>query len=580
MARRRSSPQEGETSPAGDTTPPAAGDETQIEVKLKGTADDVTRRLGGERGGAKKVEQEESQADPEKESFIKNLRNAKYAIRVKRVTPREFKGQKTNVEVWSAELPLTYQEIREEVTKTYGGGKYRVAIIDAEKGTTISADTFEVDGNPLVEETELTQEEQDEIFLQGRPKSAAELSEEGLERTARLTAKQIEVTQLQRQLSELKGDNGRGRDDTRIETLERRLIEAKHQAELEARDRKHAEEMRELKALIAQNARPAKSEGQSELALMLQQMRDAQASSDKRFEALQKQMQDDKLNAILQKVESMNKPVKSGSLLEDAEAMLKLKKLFGWGGDDDGDDDDDADDDRPWWEKALEKLGDKILPKLMAKFDGLEGEGKTVTREQFLAEIASATKEIEDQAVANAQAKIAAASRPALPAPPPATRPPAPPPAAPVSELPPPPPVSTPAASAPPPAPPAPAAPVMTVAQEIAIRVSGVLEMLSREIELRPNEYLWNYEGAWQSLPESVLEKVCAAPDAPGIVDALTAEGMDTAKLSALKEQIAGNPRILAWVTKGLNELKGWWAEKQKDPDFDPYDEDGEEGEE
>ena len=310
-------------------SPPDQGGETQIEVKLKGSADDVTKRLGGQTDTSTKEEPPPSDRDPEKDVFVKALRNAKYVIRVKRVTPREHNGVKTNVEVWSSELPLSYQEIQEEVAKSYQGGKYRVAVMDPSSNTVIAADTFEVDGEPFLPESELSQEEQDRLFLAGRPKSASEINVESLERRGQLLAKQAEVEAIEAELEmareRRKASKAPVQDDTRIADLDRRLVEAKHQADLEARDRKHAEEMRELKALIAQNARPAKAEGQSEIGLLIQQLANSQAASDKRFEALQKQMQDDKLNAILQKVESMNKPVKSGSLLEDAEAMLKLK---------------------------------------------------------------------------------------------------------------------------------------------------------------------------------------------------------------------------------------------------------------
>jgi len=120
----------------------------------------------------------------------------------------------------------------------------------------------------------------------------------------------------------------------------------------------------------------------------------------------------------------------------------------------------------------------------------------------------------------------------------------------------------------------------MTVEQEILIRVSGVLEMLSREIELRPNEYLWNYEGAYNALPEAILEKVCAAPDPVAMIDAFAIAGIDPDGLAALKTKISGNPRILAWVKVGHDDLKTWHQEKLKDPSFDPFADEEEGGEE
>lgn len=560
--------------------------EPQATLTVRGSAKAVKRQLEGDSGDRPREVEKDPSENPGKDKFTASLRNAKWVVRVKRISPSEFEGVNTRVQVFDSELPLSYQEIREEVEKKARGGKYRVAIVDPETNVTIAADTFQVDGDPFVPELVPDQEELDRLLVTGGRKSAAEINTESLERRAALLTKQAEVESIEAELEAARERRKQSKlpaqDDTRIADLDRRLTEARHQADLEARDRKHQEEIRELKALIAQAAKPAKSEGASEIALILQQMRDAQASADKRFEAMQKQMQDDKLNAILQKVESMNKPVKSGSLLEDAEAMLKLKKLFGWGGDDDDDDDDnDEDDSRPWWEKALDKLGDKLIPKLVAKFDGLEGDGKKVDRETFLREVDAIAKQAEDEAVARAQQRLANPAAPkALPAPP-AQIPPPPPSStsssAPITQLPPPPP-SAPAAPPPVPSPEAQTA-TMTIEQEIAIRVSGTLALIEREIVLRPNEYHWNYEGCWTSLPEEILEKVVAAADPAGLIDALTLPGMNPEKVAELKAKITGNPRIVAWLTLGMNELKEWWTEKQKDPTFDPFADDGEEEE-
>lgn len=116
----------------------------------------------------------------------------------------------------------------------------------------------------------------------------------------------------------------------------------------------------------------------------------------------------------------------------------------------------------------------------------------------------------------------------------------------------------------------------MTLEQEIVIRVGGILEMLEREIELRPNEYLWNYEGAFLRAPESILEKICAAPDPVAMVDAFAIPNISPEKLAELKAKIGANPRVLAWVKAGHDELKMWFEEKKKDISFDPFAEEDE----
>lgn len=592
MVRRR---REDASDPSDPALPPELQTgEPQIDVRMRGTADAVKKQLGVATDTEKKPEKKPdgNGHDEEKKKFVDVLRNSKYIIRVKRLTPREVNGFQTNVEVWQTELPLSYQEIMDEVAKSYLGGKYRVAVIDPSSNSTVAADTFEVPGDPLLPEG-MSQEEQDRILMRGPEKSPADLTEEGLDRRARTTAKMLEVEALEGQLEEARirrtkpSEKPFVQDNTRVDDLERRLTEAKHQAEIESRDRKHAEEMRELKALIAQNSKP-RQEGPSEMTLLLQQMQKNQESSDKRFEAMQKQMQDDKLNAVLEEIKAVrNRPAKeNGTMLEMADAMLKMKKLFGWGGDDDDDDDDapDPNDDRPWWERALDKFGDKVIPKLIEKFDGMEEKGAKVTREDFMKELQAVAKAEEDAAVARAQARIAGQANPGLPAPvvtapaaiPPPPNPPVPDafkppqkPTVPVSELPPPPP--------PPAAPAASAAPAgMTLEQEVALRVSGVLEILSREVELRPNEYLWNYEGVWQSLPEELREKIAAAPDPAAMIDVFRIPAINPELLNELKKKVSENPRIVAWLKVGLDELRDWTAEKQKDASFDPMDEEEE----
>ena len=576
MARRRGG-QAPETPPEGTPPAEAAGEqETQVSVTLKGSADDVTRRLGARAETKAEPKSEPNGHGAEKEAFVKSLRNAKFVIRVKRITPRDFNGVKTNVEVWSAELPLSYEEIREEIAKTYQGGKYRVAVIDPASNTTVAADTFEVEGDPFVEEAALSDDDQRRIFMEGKAKSASELSEEGLERTARLTAKQIEVEQLQQSLKQMR-DRGegasarRGQDDTRIEELDRRLLQAQHAAEIERIQRESDRKIEELKALIV-SKQPAPQQGGSEVALILKQMQVNQDASDRRFGDLMKTMQDDKMNAMLRELQAIkNKPAaETGGMVETMKSFMMMAKMMGMdvpGGDADEDDDDD---DKPWYER----LADKYLPKLLNVFEEKTAKGEKVTREEFMKEIEGAARQAEDEAVARATQRVQHGGQPrALPAPAaPVAQLPPPPPA--VSQLPPPPPASAPST---PPAPPK----AMTVEQEIALRTSGVLEMLAREIELRPNEYLWNYEGAWQSLPEPILEKVCAAADPAGVVDALFLEGViDPAKVAELKAKIVGNPRVLAWVAQGLAELKEWWASKQQDPTFDPFADEDDGGEE
>ena len=403
MAKRRGKgPSTSDDSPAPETSAPV-GEGPQIELRMRGNADEVKGQLGVA-VETKSVAQksEDNGHNDEKEKFVAALRNPRYVVKVKRRAPRDLAGH-----CWDSECPMTYAEIQDETKANDGGGSFRASVIDPESNKTVAADNFDIPGDPILPASDIIQQEQDRLLMRGVQKDPGQLAVEGLSRRAEVTAKMLEVEALEQQLAEQRtrrkvGEQPIGRGDTRIDDLERRLMEAKHQAELEARDRKHQEEMKELRALITQNARPVKAEGSSEISLLIQQLSTAQASSDKRFEALQKQMQDDKMNQLLQKVESLqNKPAKGGSLLEDAEAMLKLKKLFGWGHEDDDDDDDDPEDKRPWYERVLDKLGGKVGDKLLAKFTDMEEKGEVIDREKFMAEMS----QYADQVAADAAAR-------------------------------------------------------------------------------------------------------------------------------------------------------------------------------
>lgn len=609
MPRRRS--ESGNTGDPEEGSTSAPSDDVQIRAVVTGGADAVKKQL------AIQTERTESKPEPavdDFEKFFNLLRNPKFIVKVKRLRPKQWKGVKTAVEVWTSELPLQWEEIKSEVQENAGGGTYKVSVIDPEKGGIIDARNFELDGEPTIQSAEMTPEEK--AMFGPQEKDATQVSIDGLDRRAAVTAKLLEVENLEHQLEEArlartgKGKKGSDESDSRIIDLDRRLTEAKHQAELEARDRKHAEDMRELKALIAQNQTPPKKEN-SELTILLQQMRDDRQASDNRFNALLTQIKDDKLNAVLDEVKQIkNRPQReNGGMLEMAETMLKLRKVFGWGGDgEDDEDEDDPNDDRPWWQKALDRLGDKLTPKVIDKIferlDGLETSGKTVNKDDFTKSLEIEMKKAEDEAVRIAteraikalpqpkenplpkkepvpqvnvmERKVVGAEASPAPAPAPETK--IEPETAekkPDLHL-----VTDPPAIAPPAS--VPGQPQMSVAQETCLRVCNVLLILERELETRPRQFNWNYEGVWNMLPEAVLEKVCQAKTPAEVFDAFRVEGINVADLDKMKEKVLSAPRAAAWMSMGIRELNRWWTKVEKDPEFDPADEgeDDEAGEE
>lgn len=581
--------------------------EPQLRVQMTGTADQVKRQLGvGTETPAPKPEPVIEDA----EKFFALLKNGKYIVRVKRLRPKQWKGVKTAVEVWTSELPLTWEEIKSEVAENAKGGTYKVSVVDPEKSGIVDCRNFEVEGEPHVEPVEMTAEEK--AMFGPQEKDAAQISIDGLNRRAEVTAKMIEVESLEHQLEEAraarvgKGKKGSSEDDGRIIDLERRLTESRHQAELEKRDRQHAEEMKELKALIAQSAKPVQSQGQSEISMLLQQMQKMQESSDKRFGDMMKQMQDDRMSQLVSKIDNLERrPAReNGGMLEMAETMLKLRKVFGWGGSGDDDEgEDDENDDRPWWERALDKLGDKLTPKLIDKIfdrlDGLEKGGKSVDKDEFIKTVTAEVKQSEDEIVRIATERaIAALPKPKDPEPKPAPKVPQ------VNVMerkvvgePEPARSTVPAEGRPvetkvedpktplhlvkdPSEASVPTAEPMPIAKEICFRVCNVIIALERELETRPRQFTWNYDGVWNTLPESVLEKVCLAKTPAEVFDAFKVEGINVADLDKMKEKVVSTPRAAAWMSIGIRELNRWWAKMERDPDFDPADEGEEEQEE
>jgi hypothetical protein len=531
MSRRRRGesaevPEQEQQSPVGEGP--------QVKVVMSGSADEVADRLKGVATEPPAEKPRTSRAEEIAESneqFFRDLANANYTVKVKRLRPKMWQGQKLPSEVWASELPLQFDEIKSEVTQLCRGGTYKVAVVDPSTDKMVSAKNFEVEGDPAIEVS--SDAEIERIMMQGGPKDATTTSIEGLDRRAQVTAKMIEVESLEHQLEEARNARNGGKknapDDSKINDLERRMTEAKHQAELEARDRRHAEEMRELKTMIAQNSKPAQAD--DKIGMLLEQMRTDRKASDDRFNALVLQMKDDKLNAVLDEVKAIkNKPQQQSNLVELANTMLTLKKVFGWDKDDDDDpDDDDPEDDRPWWQKALDKLGDKITPKVIdkifAKLDGLESSGKNVSKEDFMKineeEIAAHARKVADEEIQRIVAQEEEKRRRALPPPAPATTLPPP---APAQAALPPEAASLPPSAPPPPAPapaPAPTAqqPQMSLAQKLCYIAANSVAMIEEELELRPRNYEWNYQ-LWDTLPEELLEKVCTAAGPVEMFDA------------------------------------------------------------
>lgn len=543
----------------------------RARLEIEGTPEEVEQRIRGVTNGNPK-------ADPSRQAeFIESLADARYLAIVERDDPVVFEGVPCEVEVKRFKLPRTYQDIVDYVTKNHGGKHYRITVINPRNGDVISASTFDVPGDPILPEPVVSDPGAQEMFDQARFQEETDPLA-ALEHQTLLTQRELNLERIRQQLAELRNTKQAGRGDPqmdrKIQDLERKQIDLEWEAKIRERDAK-------IQALEAQSAKPAN--GQSDLALLLAQMREDRKSADERFNQLLNQMRQDKMDTVLQEVKALrNRP--EASNLKDNIAMLK--DVAGMLGVDLAGSKDDDDEPKEWYEILIEKG----IPMLQDLIDDNKKKGKVTTKEELSAEF----NKIADRAAAEAVERVKAQAKP-LPPPPPAvaTIPqaaPVPiaqatagtnPVAAPTANQP----VSPPPSALPVidtatsnPTPPTPQR-IPTIEEEKSIRAAQVMSVLGREVELRPKDYMWNY-AAWKTLPEDLLEQFCAAPDVVmmlGVFDPLP--GFNVEALGQVKEKIKGSERIFAWMTRGLKELKEWWAKSLEDPGFDPDDEDEDEAE-
>lgn len=569
--------------------PPAPGG-AQMRVEIEGDPDTVRNKLGmndGDKGKEKETGDEDA-------VFLEALKKAEYRFQIKRILPREWQGRDARLVVMEDACPMLYQDIVDEVTKSSGGRKFRAVVFNPSDGKSVAAKTFTVEADPI-----LPRVVDDGASLQDLIEEEQEPDDnERIQRTfnnqIKMAEQQLTLERTQEMLDSLrnKRSNGKGNpaEDERIRLLEKKLDEERHQRELDRQkaesDRKYDELQRQLTEI---KANQNKGGDKSDIALVLESMKTMQEESNRRFEKFLEKSREDKVDEILRRMEKSHSQGGLGTLAEQVKAFRDIKGLL------DGDDGDD----REWWEKLIDHV-----PKIMDRLADMSKGGKKVSKEDFLKEIDAAAERATKEEIAKLETQ-APAPRRALPAPAPAAVP-APensqgsvgrpvtkpvkvdalPPAAPTAA---PEPAAAPAAEPSPAAPAAPAAPVQSTpdpkqAAEIeTLRMAaGVICMIEVELETRKRLYQWNYEGAWQNLPEPLLEKVCMAEEPVQMLAAFMIPGMPgemVQKIEAIRTKITTSPRAMRWLAAGHKELQRWWQKLEEDPEFDPADEE-EEGEE
>lgn len=546
-------------------TSPGSGE--TMSVNLKGPAAAVTRRLGlgaGENADPKAPSGPGTEKSGDK--FFDLLQDPALLAVVTRTQPPVFNGIACRGVVDRYELPEDWQSIKDQVAEGYGGGKYRVALINPQNGRTMAADRFEVPGDPILPEVE----DLGPQFEEEEPERSP------LDRVKDLTNKEIEnatseaeLIAAKRRLEALrsgKSHNGERGTDPRIEALERQIADA----ERRALEEKHQREIDELKRQIEAKAAPTgPSSSDRMFEMMMQQMKSQsdmaiaqQKSSDEKFTKMMEMQNQRDRDAVLSELRELKRNKDEGGLKGQIEMVKTIADLLGvpLGGEK------DEDEDKPWYEK----LAEDSLPRIIDLLEGKRKDGKTVTKEDLIAEIEKEADRVIAQKTASGQLPAPArapAPRGLPPAAPPKGSLPAAPPPAGTLDLPPPPPGAAPAE---------PQSALPSVDEERVVRCANVMVVLERELMFRPKEFQWNFI-AWQNLPEELLEKVATAADLPIALAAF--EGiLNPDGIAKMRTMVTADDRVKAWVSRGFKELQGWWQESLKNPNFDPADDGEEEG--
>ena len=537
------------------------GPEASATLVIKGTTQQVRENIGSD-GVAPEEEGEIPFADA-----VKNPENT---VVVSRIAPRKQDGVKLNIEVYKEKCPLTLPAIEEAVFQEAGGKRFRVAVLDPDEHT-IAARVIESDLDPVIPpQPPPAQPQPGQVLAGERPPDPDEQVINQLDMQHEVTRRQVAIEQMRQQLRDMKGEgHGQPAADPRLIVMEENLKELQRQIAESKQKQEYTDRIAALEKKVEENRKPTEDKT---IALLLQQMRDDRAASDKRFETLMAKLADEKQDAMLDELRAI-KTSKNSSKSDFMESIQQFKALadtLGW--ERPGDGDGDEPDDREWWKVVLEDH----VPKLLNMYEEKKKAGEApLTKEQLMAELDAASIKVTNEIRARQlAARLPAPAVPVAPAPPPAPGTPAPPPAGPppVQELTGPPPLSDgaiivdlapPAAQRPP-----------TVDEAIRARVSTTFDALDHESQIRPTEYEWSLY-AWRNLPTTdggALDRLAHADDAASALQVFVPH-VTPERLKPLADRLQTDAKLAPWIQRGLDDLREWWGELAKDPNFNPEDE-------
>jgi hypothetical protein len=533
-------------------------------LSLHGTADELRDQLGGE--GRELATAPDASAD---EDFVAASQDPTNVLVVKRIAPREHNGVQCNVEIYREDCPLDINSVAADLFAEHGGRKFRFAVYNS-AGAIVAARVLETAADPIIPGSE-TPESQGFDMTAGEPElSPLQKVEVSLKQQTAIKQAHIDHERLTQEFEDLKSKRQSGAPNAVIDA---KIFDMEKKIAMDELRRQYDVQISEMKSKLEALSAPKASGADDKLLGLLMEQ---QKESNKRFETLVHQMQDNKLNEIQRQLERVQSGGGKGNAMTAIRETIEVARAMGWSNPNDDEDGEPALPESPQdlWKALLKDLINKHLPRVFDIFEervkqqGLQG---SPTREETLEAVNRAAAVAAAETVAKMRAAQAGRGLPQpQPAqgnvPPPVVAP------APAPGVPAPTPVAVPVA------PPAPAAPVEDpVVVEVRLRAAACLAMLRSESKLRAKE--WEWTGAWWSqLPADILDQIAVAPTPAAMLDVFVSmSGIKPEAIQALKSEI-GDEKTTAWVAQGLEELRAWVAESRKDPKFDPFADEPDEG--
>lgn len=264
-----------------------AESQAQADIRLRGNPEEVrrsARRLGGS------PDEDGKEARKRESEIAKALRNPNYLVMVKRTHPREVNGERTRIEVFREECPISLEDVKQEVFERCGGWKYQLRVVDPEDGTVVAAMNFENPSSqdPVIEKTEVDNSAM-QFTPQEDPPDALERAQEVLNREVEMAQKRRELLAAQEALEELqfRGRKNRGDDeDPRVSALMDQISDLRRSLAQDKKDQREELLMKEI-----QDLKQNRGGSDSTTQLMLQFMQNSQQQFQASQESIAKQFQ-------------------------------------------------------------------------------------------------------------------------------------------------------------------------------------------------------------------------------------------------------------------------------------------------